>query len=171
MTTIETNDVNMKAVAGLANKIQEEPDVAATTWHSKVTWDGGFRSSASVREFAPVPSDEPEGLGGTDQAANPVEQLLSALGNCLAVGYAAAATGAGLTIEHLSIDLEGELNLKTFLGLDPEGHAGYSGIRAVVDIKTDGTEAQVAEIHSNVVGTSPVGHTLERPVPLAITLA
>ncbi len=48
------------------------------------------------------------------------EQLLGALGNCLAVGYAANATGAGITINDLSVDLQGDLDLHTFLGLNPE---------------------------------------------------
>lgn len=42
-------------------------------------------------DFDPIPSDEPAGLGGSDTAPNPVEQVLGALGKCLAVGYAANA--------------------------------------------------------------------------------
>ncbi|MEM9746264.1 MAG: OsmC family protein [Actinomycetota bacterium] len=170
-STTRLNDVDIDAVAGLAGKIQSEPDVAATTWRASVEWTGGFRSQATVREFSPVPSDEPAALGGDDTAANPVEQLLGALGNCLAVGYAANATGLGIDIKDLSIDLEGDLNLKTFLGLDPEGHAGYQSIRASVNIDSDATPEQLAQLHEQVVGTSPVGHTLNRPVPVSIELA
>ena len=170
-STARLNDVDIDAVAGLAGKIQSEPDVAATTWRASVEWTGGFRSQATVREFSPVPSDEPTALGGDDTAANPVEQLLGALGNCLAVGYAANATGLGIDIKDLSIDLEGDLNLKTFLGLDPEGHAGYQSIRASVKIDSDATPEQLAQLHERVVGTSPVGHTLNRPVPVSIELA
>ncbi len=170
MTVIQRNDVDIETVAGLAGKITESPEVADTTWRSSVRWDGGFRSSATVRHFEPVPSDEPLGLGGTDNAANPVEQLLSALGNCLAVGYAANATAVGIEIEELTIDLEGELNLKTFLGLDPAGNAGYDSIRVSVDLRSNATPEQLATLHETVVGTSPVGHTLQRPVPVSIEL-
>lgn len=171
-TSISTlNAVDLDAVAGLAGKIQDQPDAAETTWRASVTWQGGFRSSAQVRGFEPVPSDEPTGLGGTDTAANPVEQLLGALGNCLAVGYAANASAAGITINHLSIDLEGDLNLQTFLGLDAGGNAGYDGIRVTVNLDSDATPEQRATLHEQVVGTSPVGHTLQRPVPVSFTLA
>ncbi len=54
------NEVNINAVAGLVGKIQEEPDVAATKWNAVVKWTGGFRSEATIREFAPIVSDEPE---------------------------------------------------------------------------------------------------------------
>lgn len=167
----QINDVDIAAVAGLAGKIQEEPTVASTTWKAKVTWDQGFRSQAHIRDFAPTASDEPTSLGGTDTGPNPVEQLLGALGNCLAVGYAANATAAGITISDLSIDLEGDLDLHTFLGLNPDGNAGYEALRVKVNIDSDATVEQLAELHDKVVGTSPVGHTLSRAVPLEVSLA
>ncbi len=109
--------------------------------------------------------------GGSETGPNPVEQLLGALGNCLAVGYAANATAAGIEIEALSIELEGDLDLRTFLGLDPDGNAGYESIRVNVNLDSNATDEQRAELHAKVVGTSPVGHTLNRAVPLAIDLA
>jgi uncharacterized OsmC-like protein len=169
-TTTNLNEVNLDAVAGLAGKIQESPETADTVWKAHVKWDGGFRSSATVRDFAPAQSDEPAGLGGTDTGPNPVEQLLGALGNCLAVGYAANASVAGFEIKNLSIDLEGDLNLQTFLGLNPTGNAGYHGIRVNVHLDADATPEQLAALHETVVGTSPVGHTLIRPVPVEIKL-
>lgn len=163
------NDVNIEAVAGLAQKIQQEPDVASTTWNAEVKWKGGFRSEATVREFAPMVSDEPGALGGTDTGPNPVEQLLAALGNCLAVGYAANATAAGITINDLSIKLEGNLDLHTFLGLT-DGNAGYNDISVKVDIDSDASPEDLQALHKKVTSTSPVGHTLSRAVPVDIKL-
>ncbi len=163
------NDVNLPAVAGLAAHIQATPEAAATVWNAEVTWKGAFRSEAKIRDFAPIPSDEPAGLGGTDTAPNPVEQLLAALGNCLAVGYAANASAAGVEIRELKINLSGDLDLKTFLGL-AQGNAGYESIKVGVHLDADATPEQLAAIHDQVVGTSPVGHTLGRAVPVAIEL-
>ncbi|MDH3300558.1 MAG: OsmC family protein [Acidimicrobiia bacterium] len=164
------NDVNMEAVAGLAGKIQEQPEVAATQWNASVSWKGGFRSEARIRDFAPIPSDEPGGLGGTDSGPNPVEQLLAALGNCLAVGYAANATAAGIELKDLTIELEGDLDLHTFLGLS-QGNAGYESISVRVNIDSDASPEEIQAMHDKVVGTSPVGHTLSRAVPVTIDLA
>lgn len=80
-TSTPLNAVPIDKVAGLAAKIQESPEVADSTWAATVTWESGFRSWSKVRDFEPVASDEPAGLGGSDAAANPVEQLLGALGN------------------------------------------------------------------------------------------
>lgn len=169
-TTTPINEVDIAAVADLAASIQDQPEAAATRWQAQVTWTGAFRSEARIRGFAPMPSDEPKGLGGSDTAPNPVEQLLAALGNCLAVGYAANASAAGLVIRQLSIDLEGDLDLRTFLGL-ADGNAGYEAIRATVHLEADATDAQLADLHAKVMGTSPVGHTLARAVPLDVHLA
>ena len=175
MSTTETspavNAVNIEAVAGLAAKIQETPETASTTWKAEVTWEQGFRSTASIRDFPPIGSDEPAALGGTDTAPNPVEQLLAALGNCLAVGYAANATAAGVEINDLRIDLEGDLDLHTFLGLNPAGNTGYQAIRAKVTLDADAPSETIEELHQLVTGTSPVGHTLARSVPVQIDLA
>lgn len=164
------NDVDIEAVAGLAGKITEEPEVAATKWAAEVTWKGGFRSEAKIRDFAPVISDEPAALGGSDEGPNPVEQLLGALGNCLAVGYAANATAAGIDVRDLRIELDGNLDLHTFLGLR-DGNAGFSDITVAVHLDADATAEQLAALHEKVTSTSPVGHTLSRAVPVAIELA
>lgn len=164
------NDVDIGSVASLAKKIQEKPDVAATKWKAEVKWKSGFRSEAVVREFTSTKSDEPKVLGGTDTGPNPVEQVLAALGNCLAVGYAANATAAGITVKSLTINVEGDLDLHTFLGLKA-GNAGFSKISVKVDIDSDAMPQALQVLHDKVINTSPVGHTLSRAVPVDIELA
>jgi uncharacterized OsmC-like protein len=169
-TAIQLNDVNIGAVGALVDAIKAEPDRADTTWAASVTWNGGFQTTTAIRDFPPYATDEPETLGGTDRAPNPVEQLIGALGSCLAIGYAANATVAGIALHDLRIDIEGELNLETFLGIE-DGHAGYDTLRATVHIESDSDETGIKELHDKVVATSPVGHSLSRAIPLAIELA
>lgn len=168
--TTTLNDVDIGSVVSLAKKIQQKPDVAATKWNAEVKWNGGFRSEARIREFPSTVSDEPAQLGGTDTGPNPVEQILAALGNCLAVGYAANATAAGITIKSLAIAVEGDLDLHAFLGLK-DGHAGFNNISVKVKLESDATPQALQALHDKVVNTSPVGHTLNRSIPLDIRLA
>ena len=166
----QLNQVDLGAVGALVDKIKQRPSAALTTWSAEVRWTGGFRSEATIRTFAPITSDEPRGIGGTDRAPNPVEQLLGALGNCLAIGYAANASVAGITIRDLRIDLDGDLDLQTFLGL-ADGHAGFSAIRVAVYLDTDADDAAVTELHKKVAATSPVGQTLSKAIPVEINPA
>lgn len=166
-TTYTLNYCDLAAVAALTETISADPSQAATVWKADVTWKGGFRSETHIRDFAPALSDEPTGLGGTDTAPNPVEQLLGALGNCLAVGVAANASARDIKIDSLTISLEGDLDLSTFLGL-ASGHAGFDSVRARIDLKTDATSGAVDDLISHVVATSPVGHTLIQEVPVEV---
>src|SRR5688572_23517509 len=106
MTTTYLNDVDLPTVGALVQAVQEDPDKGQTTWKSEVTWGGAFRTTAQSRDLAPVAFDEPPGLGGTNTAPNPVEQLLGALGSCLVIGYAANASVAGIELKDLRIELE-----------------------------------------------------------------
>lgn len=75
-----------------------------------------------------------------------------------------------MTLNDLTIDLEGDLDLHTFLGL-AEGNAGYDNIVVKVHIDSDASPDQLQAIHEKVIGTSPVGHTLSRAVPITVHLA
>ena len=172
MTTSTTtlNGVDISAIGTLVEAIGTDPTTADTTWKASIAWDGGFRTTTTIRDFAQIATDEPKGLGGTATAPNPVEHLLGALGSCLAIGYAANASVAGIRIDDLRIDIEGDLNLKSFLGIE-SGNAGYETIRATVHIETDADADAIAALHETVIASSPVGHTLNRAVPLTVELA
>src|SRR3954449_6744676 len=147
MTTTQKalNQVDIAAVTALVQTIQNRPEAARTRWAASVRWTGAFSSEAQVRGFDPIESDEPSTLGGGDTAPNPVEQLLGALGNCLAVGYAANASVAGIELRDLRIDVTGDVDLHVFLGLS-EGHAGFDSISAKVHLESDAPRAQIAEL-------------------------
>ncbi|MGH8927029.1 MAG: OsmC family protein [Acidimicrobiia bacterium] len=169
-TPTKPNDVDFDAVVALVAAIQADPSVAQTKWTAEVDWRRGFRTEARSRDFDGVAYDEPPALGGSNTAPNPVEQILGAYGSCLAIGYAANACTQGIEIKDLKIRLEGDLDLHAFLGL-AEGNAGFSSIRVQVLLDADGDRSAIEKLHEKVVATSPVGHTITRPVAVSVDLA
>jgi uncharacterized OsmC-like protein len=163
------NGVNATAVGAFAQHLQDAAPTDGTRFHASVHWQGGFRNEIRVRDLSPTYADEPEVLGGTNTAANPVEQILGALGSCLAIGYPAGAVARGITIDDQRIDLAGTIDLPVFFGLKA-GHAGYERIEAKVHLKTDAQPEAVEALHADVFRTSPVGNTLERPAALSVEL-
>jgi uncharacterized OsmC-like protein len=163
------NGVDAEAVVAYAGRLAEDAPAEGTPFRAAVHWQGGFRNEIRVRDLAPTYADEPAVLGGTDTAANPVEQVLGALGSCLAIGYTAGATARGIRIDDLRIELAGNIDLPVFFGLK-EGHAGYQGIDVKVHLRADADNAAIAELHDAVLRTSPVGHTLQRPAALRVEL-
>lgn len=163
-TSTIVNGVDTTRIAALRGKL-EESGQGDTLWKAEIIWQDGFRNQIRVRDFPASYADEPEVLGGTNTASNPVEQLLGALGSCLAIGYTANASLRGIQIEELRIELEGHIDLPVFLGLR-EGHAGYPDIAVNVYLKTDAPQETVEELHQQVLRTSPVGQTIEKAIPL-----
>ena len=168
-TNFHPNGVNATAVVTYAQGLQQDSSGERTPFRADVQWRGGFRNEIRIRDLPPTYADEPEVLGGTDSASNPVEQVLGALGSCLAIGYTAGATARGITIDDLRIELSGRIDLPVFFGLK-DGHAGYEDIDVRVHLRTDAAPDALAALHSDVIRTSPVGHTLQRPATINIEL-
>ena len=75
----------------------------------------------------------------------------------------------GITIDDLRIELDGNIDLPVFFGL-ADGHAGYQRVDARVYLRTDAPVEAIEALHADVVRTSPVGNTLERPAAVHIGL-
>lgn len=163
------NGVNAGAVVAFAQQLQSDAPTEGTPFRADVRWRGGFRNEIRVRDLPSTYADEPAILGGTNTAANPVEQILGALGSCLAIGYTAGAVARGITIDDLRIELVGNIDLPVFFGLK-DGHAGYEGIDVRVHLRTDADPEAVAALHADVIRTSPVGHTLQRSARVNVEL-
>ena len=95
---------------------------------------------------------------------------MAGLNACMTVGYVAGCSVRGIELESLSIETEGSLDLRGFLGIDKNVPPGYEEIRYTVRIKGNGTPEQFEEIHKTVMATSPNYWNLSRPIRLTPTL-
>jgi uncharacterized OsmC-like protein len=182
VTTVPTvvNGINVDDLFALIESVRQDPAKGITHWRVATTWQGRTRSRSKVEGFGiggaevsrrfTIDVDEPSELGGSDRFANPQEYLIAALNACITVGYVAQCAVRGITLESLSIETEGEINLGGFLGIDSAVANGYESLRYEVRIKGDGTREQFAQIHEAVMATSPNFYNLSRPVALKPTL-
>jgi uncharacterized OsmC-like protein len=183
MSTFVKNRVNgldMDQLARVVGEVQGDPAAGLAGFRVATEWKGATRTESVVtqwslggrslpRDFA-IPSDEPEEILGGASAPNPQELLMAGLNACLMVGYVAQASVLGVRIERLFIECEGTLDLRGFLGLDPDVSPGYEEIRFTVRIRCDGSREQIEQIHRNAQATSPNAWNLGRPVRLVPTL-
>lgn len=167
------NGLDTDKLLGVVETVKQNWETGKTVWKASSVWKGGFQVETGSREFVSR-FDEPEMLCGTNTAANPVEVVLQAYGACLTIGYVMNAAVRGIKIQDLRIDLEGEIDLPGFLGLEPpetlkmDKLPGYKSVTAKVKIKADADERTLRELHNHVVSTSPVGLTLSRPVKVEV---
>lgn len=169
------NGLDPEKLMKVVETVKQNWEVGRTVWKASTTWKGGFKVETCSRDFI-LTADEPEMLCGTNTAANPVEMVLQAYGACLSIGYAMNAAVRGIRIDDIKIDLEGEIDLPGFLGLEPpeklhmDKLPGFKRITTKVKIKADADEKTLQELHKHVVSTSPVGLTLSRPVKIDTNL-
>ena len=175
-TDTAVNGIDVQALMTMIEAIKADPGTGKVGFKVASDWGGQTRSTAGVSAYTlggetierrfTIESDEPFELLGTNAAPNPQELLMAALNACVTVGYVAGCAVNGITIEKLTIETEGELDLRGFLGIDEAVKPGYDAIRMTVTIKGDGTPEQFREVHETVMKTSPNFFNVTRPVPI-----
>ena len=178
------NGVNVDQLIGTVQAIQGNPDLARFRFRASTTWTGGGASRTSIQGFygagaedtsraGPfvIEGDDPPVLLGANRAPNAVELVLAGLASCLAVGVAYNAAAQGITIDALSFDLKGDLDLHGFLGLSETVRPGYDQIRLICRIRSAAPRDQIEALWAHVQRTSPVLDIVRNPVPVRLELA
>lgn len=173
-----TNGVNVTQLMSTIDAIKEAPDLASFKFRAKNNWLDGTRNVASITSFYGACSeteraepfrflaDEPPVLCGNDEGANPVEFLLSALSMCVTTSIVAHAAARGIEIESIESDLEGDLDVRGFLGMSATVRKGYESIRMHMRVKTAGSAAVLRQL----ADYSPVYDVISRSVPVDLTI-
>lgn len=133
-------------------------------------YGGGGEDETRTAEFT-YENDEPDVLLGTDRSANPVEFVLHALAGCLTTTLVYHAAARGIEVRSVTSKLEGDLDLRGFLGMSDEIRRGYSGIRVGFDIDAPGTtKEQREELVDMAQAFSPVFDIVTNGVAVAASL-
>ncbi len=143
------NGVDMDILMGTVGAIQADPELgkchfrATNIWlngnHNQSTVHGFYGAKQEMAHMQPftLDADEPAILAGNDEGANPVEHLLHALASCMTTAIIAHSAVRGIKIDELESELEGDLDLSGFLGLDESVAKGYTEIRVLFRLKAD----------------------------------
>jgi uncharacterized OsmC-like protein len=174
------NGIDVGALGACIDGVRADPARGMTRWRVHSRWVGGTRTDHEVQPptigGVTVPHaftirvDEPRELCGTDLHANPQEVLLSAVNACMMVGYSAVAALMGIRLRRLEIDLEGDIDLRGFLGIDAEVRPGYDGLRQTVFLEADAPREQLERLHEVVKATSPNYFNVTTAIPMASVL-
>lgn len=183
-TATQINGVNVDQLVATVNAVQENPEIARFQFRARNEWIEGGHSRTTIQSFYgagqedtsrsrpfALDGDEPPLLLGNNAGPNAVEAVLHALASCLAVGFVYNAAAQGVTVESLSFDLEGDLDLRAFLGLSEDVRPGFESIRLTYRVKSDAPREKIEELCNYVQKTSPVLDIIRKPVPVAIALA
>ena len=164
------NETLREMIAATQEQYRRKPTAALATFQTRSELVDGFRSDVTIRDHGVV-VDEPEQLGGGDAGPNPIELLLAALGACQEITYKAYATAMGIELDRVSVELEGDIDLRGFFGVDESVRAGYQTIKGTVHIESTATPAALERLKAAVDAHCPVLDMLSKPVPVTLRLA
>lgn len=147
-----------------------DPEAAKARFTSRSSLQEGLRSEAAVRDHR-LTVDEPEALGGSDAGPNPVELVLAALGTCQEITYRAYATALGIPLDQVSVELQGDIDLRGFFAVDDAVRAGYQAITGTVTLRSSAPRADLEKLRAVVNAHCPVLDILTHPVPVDLELS
>ncbi len=177
------NGVNVDDLVETIESVEKDANLARFQFRARTEWKEGARTETRIQSFRHageedtsrerafvMKGDEPPVLLGDNTAPNAVETVLHALSACLAVGFVYNAAAKGIQVESLDFDLEGDLDLRGFLGLDENVRPGYSDIRVSYRVEADAPEDELVELCEYAQKTSPVLDMLRNPVDVSVSM-
>jgi uncharacterized OsmC-like protein len=178
------NGVDVIKLKETIRAIGESPSLAAFKFRITNEWQGGGLNRSIVKasygagqdfkerdgKFT-MEADEPQILLSGDKAANPVEHLLHALAGCVTTTAVYHAAARKIPLKGVESTLEGDLDLRGFLGMDSSIPKGYKSIVLRMRITGDLTDEQKREVLRLGCEFSPVYNMVSKAVAIKAELA
>lgn len=157
--------LDLEAFGATRTAVEADSDAGRGAFQSSTTWEDGARARTVARSFT-IETDEPAPLGGTDKAVDPMELLLASVGTCLTIGWVTHAARRGVDFRDLRIDVNGDYDLRGYLGID-ETRPGFGSVSYTVHVDTDADDATLDEIRKAAEAGSPMVDNTANATPLS----
>ena len=145
-----------------ATALAARPSVGVGTARTRVTLRDGLTCDVEDGAWKLV-VDMSQKSGGDGRAPDPGVYGRTALGSCLAIGYALWGAKRGITFSKLAVEVQGDYNSGAYHGV-VDVPAGYSQMRYIVSVESDAPEADVLAVLDEADAHSPYLDTFTRAV-------
>ncbi|SHK84354.1 Uncharacterized OsmC-related protein [Pseudonocardia thermophila] len=165
-----TRDEALRAiVSATTTAVTDDPAKGHVVFRVNGTGGEGVRTHVRINGHSLL-VDEPPALGGEDAAPNPVETALAGLLSCQVVTYRFWAAELGIPLDDITIDVEGDLDVRGFFGADDSVRPGFGEVRVVVTLSGPAGEERYRELAATVDAHCPVLDLFRNPTPVTTTL-
>lgn len=176
------NGVDVDQLFGNIDAIKDAPALGKFKFRANHKWIDGGHNRTTIKNFYgtqqdhnhltpfELDADEPPVLLGEDVAPNPVEYALTALASCVTSSIVYHAAARGIKLNAVEARLEGDIDLRGFLGLSEDVRRGYENIRIYYKIDADVPDEQLEKLLEMGTKYSPVFDTFTNPVTVTAQL-
>ena len=147
----------------------ENPEKALATFSATSSGDGALHRQVRIRDFT-VEVDEPQSLGGTNKAPNPVELALAALATCQEISYHLHAAALGIDLKEVKVSLQGTLDLRGFFAVKDNVRPGFTSITGTVRFDSAASREDLIALKESVDRYCPVLDLFRNQTPVEVTL-
>ena len=150
-TTLSTTSETPTAVSPVR---AYDPTPRLADFSAAGRWKGRLSTSVEARRFGFTVA-EPTSLGGTDEAANPIEYLLGSLAGCVSVVVETVAGELDVPVAAFESHATGTLDIRGFLGTaDVSPH--FQQLTLTLALTTSVPEAELADLKDQVRRRCPL---------------
>lgn len=174
-----TNGVNVTALFNTIDAVKHDAKLADFRFRANNRWIDGGHNRSTIQGFYGcrdednsrtqpfvMDADEPPVLLGQDKGANPVEYILHALAACMTTSMVYHAAARGIEIKAVESSLEGDLDLRGFLGLSDEVRKGYHQVRVNFKVQCNTDASLLRELAQ----FSPVYDMISNSLPVEVNV-
>jgi uncharacterized OsmC-like protein len=183
-TATTRNGIDTATLFGTLNLLKQQPELGRFVFRAHNHWVEGAHNRSTIRGFYAagqedatrseafeVDAGEPAILLGTDQGPNPAEYLLHGLAACLTTTLVFVASARKVHLTAVESWLEGEMDVRGALGVDPEPRNGFQRITVRFRVEGDAPEEKLRELVDRAMQRSAVYDMVTNGVPVAIEVA
>jgi uncharacterized OsmC-like protein len=180
--SLSLNGVNVDQLFGNIDAIKNAPVLGKFKFRANNKWINGGHNQTTINNFHGIQqehdhadpfkldADDPPLLLGEDIGPNPVEYALTALAACVTTALVYHAAAKGIKLHAVESRLEGDIDLRGFLGISNDVRRGYENIRIYYKIDADVPDGQLEELIQMGTKYSPVFDTFTNPVTVTAQL-
>ena len=147
-----------------AKAISLRPSVGQGTAKTKITLRDGLTCEVEDGPWK-MAVDMSIKSGGDGQAPDPGVYGRTALGSCLAIGYAQWAAKLGVAIDTLTVEVHADYDSGASHAVS-DAPPGYRQVRYIVTIESDTPEADIMRVLDEADTHSPYRDVFARPIDL-----
>jgi len=159
-----------QALDATASAVADDPSLAQAGFAAEGELVGLTEVDVRIGDRL-VKVDQPETIGGTDLAPNPVQFALASLGACVAHTYRFWSEKLNIPLNGLQVNVQGNLDIRGGLGLEEGVRAGFRDVAVAVRISGPEPAERYEKLRSAVDQHSAVLDIFGNQVPVRMSMS